>query len=258
MIKVGVTVVAGGKGRMFNIDVKLGITGWTTLGRVQSTHLMIQSTVYPERVRTTTGEDSVIHIDSQRCEGKGRVVLTNALSKLSGARCGAGKQPMQQIRWIGKWRQLDLTLKTAYTKLWMNVGRVGEPFQLEVHSMTVRALNRHGTQRMPTGRFLVWLTSWRNSHQSLIVVNGLLDHLLMLYHFLFIFNLCLLHLLLLHFSHMSLMLINFLIMINPPLLLLLLLHFSHTCLMLQSVSIMINLSLTLHFSHTCLMLQDFS
>jgi hypothetical protein len=120
---------------------------------------MIQSTVYPERVRTTTGEDSVIHIDSQRCEGKGRVVLTNALSKLSGARCGAGKQPMQEIRWIRKWRQLDLTLKTAYTKLWMNVGRVGEPFRLEVHSVTVRALNRHGTQRMPVGRFLVWATS---------------------------------------------------------------------------------------------------
>jgi hypothetical protein len=70
MIKVGVTVVASGKGSLFIIDVELGITGWTTLWRVQSTHFMIQSTMYPEGVRTTISEDSVAHIDHQRCKGK--------------------------------------------------------------------------------------------------------------------------------------------------------------------------------------------
>src|SRR5882762_4476974 len=146
---------------------------------------------------------------------------------------------MQKIRRIGKWRQLNLTLKTAYTKLWMKVGRLGEPFGLEMHSVTVGAFNRHGTQRMPTGRFLVWTTSWWDSHQGLMIINGildlndfsLLDHLLML-------------------LNMNPMLFNFLIMINMPLML----HFIHLCLVLQSFLILINLPLMLHFSHMCLVL----
>src|SRR6267154_845272 len=43
MIEVGVMVVVSGKGSLFIIDVELGITEQTTLWRVQSTHLMIQS-----------------------------------------------------------------------------------------------------------------------------------------------------------------------------------------------------------------------
>jgi hypothetical protein len=116
----------------------------------------------------------------------------------------------------------------------MNFGKVGEPLQLEMHSMTVGEMNRHGTQRMSTGRFLVWPTSRQKSHQSLMVVDGLLDlndfslldHLLML-------------------LQMHLMLFDFMIMINLSLVL----HFIHMCLVLQSFLILIILPLLLHFIH---------
>jgi hypothetical protein len=120
----------------------------------------------------------------------------------------------------------------------MKVGRLGESFRLEVHSVTVGALNRHGTQRMPTGRFLVWMTSWWDGYQNLMIINGILD--------LNDFSLF-------SFSHTCFMFQNFLIIINLPLLLLLPLQFNHMGLMFQGFMIMIQLQMPLCrlLSHEC-------
>ena len=61
---------------------------------MQSTRLVIESTMHPERVRATTFEDAIIDLDSDGCEGKGHIVLVNAVSKLSSARSRAGEEAM--------------------------------------------------------------------------------------------------------------------------------------------------------------------
>src|SRR6267154_3285337 len=106
----------------------------------------------------------------------------------------------------------------------------GESFRLKVHSMTVGTFNRHDTQRMSTGRFLVWTTSRWDGHQSLMIINNILDlnDFSVLNH-------------LFSFSHMCFMFQNFLIIINLPLLLLLPLQFNHMGLMLQGFTIVIQL-----------------
>src|ERR1700676_4154844 len=71
--------------------------------------------------------------------------------------------------------ELNLTLETAYTKFWIGIGRLCEPFQLEMHSMTVGAFNIHGTQRMPEWRFMIWMTTFWNIPQGLIVNHDFLN-----------------------------------------------------------------------------------
>src|SRR6202050_5022846 len=151
------------------------------------------------------------------------------------------------MRRFRKGWELNMALETAYTEFWIGIGRLCEPFQLEMHSMTVGAFNIHGTQRMPKWRFMIWTTTFWNIPQGLIVNHNLLNmfcfhlliHLLLLIKIklmLLFLYLPLLVLLLLQFRKMSLM-------FHLPLLFLLPLQFSQVCLMLQDFLIIIDLPL---------------
>ena len=145
------------------------------------------------------------------------------------------------MRRFRKGGQLNLTLGTAYTKFWIGIGRLCEPFQLEMHSMTVRAFNIHGTQRMPEWRFMIWTTTFWNIPQGLIVNHDLLN--------MFCFHL-LIHLLLL--IKINLVLLSFLIIINLPFLVLLLLQFVQIGLILLFLYLPLVVLLLLHFSQMSL------
>ena len=105
----------------------------------------MKGAMYPEGVRTLTVQDGVVDLNSNGSEGKCRVVLANTLSEFSSARSRAGKELVQEMRRFRKGWKLNLTLETAYTKFWIDIGRLCEPFQLEMHSMTVGAFNIHRT-----------------------------------------------------------------------------------------------------------------
>src|ERR1700683_4079954 len=79
------------------------------------------------------------------------------------------------MRRFRKGWELNMALETAYTEFWIGIGRLCEPFQLEMHSMTVGAFNIHGTQRMPLCRFMIWTTTFWNIPQGLIVNHNLLN-----------------------------------------------------------------------------------
>jgi hypothetical protein len=98
MIKVRVAGVASGKGSVFIIDVELGIGRALRIIWMQSTHFVVKGTMYPEGVRPSTVQDHVVHIDSNRGEGKCRVVLANTVSEFSSARSRAGKELVQEMR----------------------------------------------------------------------------------------------------------------------------------------------------------------
>ena len=86
MIEIGITGVAGSQRGLLIIDVELGIGWLVTLSKKQSSHFVIKCAMYPECVRPTTVEDGIVHINSDRCECKGRVILANAIPKLLSAR----------------------------------------------------------------------------------------------------------------------------------------------------------------------------
>jgi hypothetical protein len=184
----------------------------------------MKGTMYPEGVRPLTIQDGVVHVNSNGGEGKCRVVLVNTVSEFLSVRSRAGKELVQEMRMFRQRGQLNLTLETAYTKLWITVRRPCEPFRHEMQSMTVRTFNIHGTQRMAVWRFLIWTATLWNVPQVLIVIHDLKE----LFHLSLLLSLLLL-------SDIILMLQLILIIINLPLLLLLLLQFSQMSLMLQSL-----------------------
>jgi hypothetical protein len=122
VIEVGVTGVASSKGSLFIIDVELGIGGPLRVMRMQGTHFVVKGTMYPEGVRTSTIQDGVIDINSDRGKGKGRVVLADTISEFSSARSRAGKKLMQEMRRFRKGWELNLTLEAAYAKFWFPFG----------------------------------------------------------------------------------------------------------------------------------------
>jgi hypothetical protein len=209
-------------------------------------------------------EDGIINLKSHGCESECGIVLANAVPKFASARSGAGKQLMEDVRRFRERWELNLALETAYTELWIDVGRVCEPFQLEMQRVTFRTLNIHRTQIMPTCRFMIGTTTYWKDPQGLIVIHDLLDVfdllllidlllLLLLLLQLLCFHLPLIVLLLLQLCEMSLILLHF----HLPLLLLLLLQLCKMSLILLCFHLPLLLLLPLQFSQIGLMLLSF-
>jgi hypothetical protein len=116
MIEIWIACGTGGKGGLLVVDVKLSVRWWPPLSRMQMSHAMMKTAMYPERIWPTTVEDLFIHLDGDGSESKGRVELTDAISELSSARGRAVKQVMQELRRFRKGRQPYLALETTYAK----------------------------------------------------------------------------------------------------------------------------------------------
>jgi hypothetical protein len=78
---------------------------------------MVQNTMKTKYIWTTTVEDRLVRLNSQRRERQCAVILSNMLPELLGFGILSGKKPTKGRRWFVKGREDYLAMVAASTKL---------------------------------------------------------------------------------------------------------------------------------------------
>jgi len=83
-VKVGVVVHPCSESQVSVQDVELGIAWLVARRWEEGTHLVVKGTMELEGIRPRASYDSIIHLCSHRCEGKGKVELVDVFPEALG------------------------------------------------------------------------------------------------------------------------------------------------------------------------------
>ena len=83
---------------------------------------MVKFTIYFESIRPTGTCDRMVNVDTKRSKCKSGIVLVNVFAKGIRERAYATEEVLESGMRGRKWREVNLTLKTALTKFFIIKG----------------------------------------------------------------------------------------------------------------------------------------